>query len=175
MEQARSFVWGIQPMIANYKDFLATDRKEEIDYLMKLARIRSQGLKYLLHGKFVWPPEIKTPEQEMKISRLSIYAGRETERVTELQGKYPTVYAGVWKSDNGMLGVAIASIFDQAFPVKLRFDTETYGLKPTGEVFLIKGNGRKKIGKYRNEKINLTIQLSPKDACILEFTPDNQT
>ncbi len=174
MEQAKSFVWGIQPMIANYKDFLATDRKEEIDYLMKVARIRFQGLKYLLHGEFVRAPEIKAPEQEMKISRLSIYAGRETERVTELQGKYPTVYAGAWKSDNGMLGIAIASILDQPFPVKLRFNTESYGLKPTGEVFLIKENGREKIGKYRNGKINLAIQLSPKDACILEFVSDNQ-
>ncbi len=60
------------------------------------------------------------------------------------------------------------------FPVKLRFNTESYGLKPTGEVFLIKENGREKIGKYRNGKINLAIQLSPKDACILEFVSDNQ-
>lgn len=174
MEQARSFVWGIQPMIANYKDFLATDRKEEIDYLMKLARIRSQGLKYLLHGEFVRAPEIKASEQELKISRLSIYAGRDTERVTELQGKFPTVYAAAWKSDDHMLGIAISSILDHSFPVKLRFDTKNYGLQPAGEIFLIKENGKEKIGKYRNGKINVTIQLSPKDACILEFTSDNQ-
>lgn len=161
-------------MIANYKDFLATDRKEEIDYLMKLARIRSQGLKYLLHGEFVRAPEIKASEQELKISRLSIYAGRDTERVTELQGKFPTVYAAAWKSDDHMLGIAISSILDHSFPVKLRFDTKNYGLQPAGEIFLIKENGKEKIGKYRNGKINVTIQLSPKDACILEFTSDNQ-
>ncbi|MEA4916202.1 DUF6259 domain-containing protein [Proteiniphilum sp.] len=169
MEQARSFVWGIQPMIANYKDFLANDRKEEIDYLMKLARVRSQGLKYLLHGEFVRPPEIKAPEQEMKISRLSIYAGREAKRVTELQGNYPTVYVAAWKSDDHHLGIAVASILDYPFPVKLQFDTETYGLQPNGDIFLIKKEGKDKIGTYRDGKINLTIQLSPKDACILEF------
>lgn len=174
MEQAKSFIWGIQPMIANYKDFLATDRKEEIDYLMKLARVRSQGLKYLLHGEFVRAPEVKAPEQELKISRLSIYAGREAERVTELQGNFSTIYAAAWKSDDHMLGVAIASILDHTFPVKLQFDTETYELQPAGDIFFINENGKEKIGKYRNGKINVTIQLSPKDACILEFTSDNQ-
>jgi hypothetical protein len=153
MEQARSFVWGIQPMIANYRDFLATDREKEINYLMKLARVRSQGLKYLLYGEFARAPEIKSPERELKISRLSIYAGREAERVTELQGKFPTVYAAAWKSDDRMLGIAIASILDHTFPVKLRFNTETYGLQPAGEIFLINENGKKRSGNTARERL----------------------
>ena len=82
MEQARSFVWGMQPTIANYQSFLPSERKEEVNYLINLAKVRYRGLKYLLHGEFQRPPEIKFPEEELKASTLSIYAGREEGSVT---------------------------------------------------------------------------------------------
>lgn len=82
MEQARSFVWGLQPTIANYQSFIASDRKEEIGYLLNLAKTRNNGLKYLLHGKFFRSPELASPEEELNLSRLSIYAGKKGNSVT---------------------------------------------------------------------------------------------
>lgn len=41
MEQARSFVWGMQPAISNYRPFLKTERSTEIDYLIRLAKLRT--------------------------------------------------------------------------------------------------------------------------------------
>ena len=77
MEQARSFVWGIQPMISNYQPFLDTIRTTEIDYISRLAKIRRSGLKYFVHGKFMRAPSLVIPEENIVISRLSIYAGRD--------------------------------------------------------------------------------------------------
>src|SRR5699024_6581273 len=71
MEQARSFVWGMQPTIANYHSFLDSERKEEIDYLLDVAKLRYKRLKYLLYGKFLKSPTIDIPEREIDISKLS--------------------------------------------------------------------------------------------------------
>ncbi|NLB26595.1 MAG: hypothetical protein GX820_07885, partial [Bacteroidales bacterium] len=73
MEQARSFVWGMQPTIANYHTFLDNDRKQEMHYLMDIAKIRYKNLKYLLYGEFCRSPEINSPMEKIDISRLSIY------------------------------------------------------------------------------------------------------
>ncbi len=50
LEQARAFVWGQQPTIANFQPEQLTTRAEEIDYLLKLARVRMRAVKYLLRG-----------------------------------------------------------------------------------------------------------------------------
>ncbi len=173
MEQARAFAWGIQPMISNYKSFLATEREDEINYLMKLAKVRARGLKYLLHGEFVRAPEMQFPEKELKISKLSIYAGREGKRVTELQNKYPLIYSSAWKADDGMVGIALASISDEIFPLKFHVNANTYGLPPSGKVFVITEKGRKKLISYRKGEINIDFKLSPKSVCIIELDPLN--
>lgn len=171
LEQARSFVWGIQPMIANYRSFLATERKSEIDYLLKLAKVRAQGLKYLLHGEFLRAPEMLFPEKEIDFSKLSIYVGRDGKRVTALQGAYPLVYAAAWKADDGSIGLAMASIMPQSFPLKFRINADTYGLPASGEVFMIDELGRRKIASYKQGKIDIDYELPPEGICILELVP----
>ena len=123
MEQARSFVWGMQPTIANYQTILDSEREEEITYLINLARVRYQGLKYLLYGKFLRSPDIEFPKQELNISRLSIYAGRKGETVTTFQKSYPLIYSGTWKSDDNQIGIALASISDDPFGVNVSFES----------------------------------------------------
>jgi hypothetical protein len=56
LEQARSFLWGQQPAIANFATNQLTERREEIDYVLRLARLRTLHLKYLLHGTLLRPP-----------------------------------------------------------------------------------------------------------------------
>src|SRR5690606_41406076 len=41
LEQARSFVWGLEPSIANFRASLFEERPEETAYMMRLARIRA--------------------------------------------------------------------------------------------------------------------------------------
>jgi len=172
MEQARSFVWGMQPTIANYQSFLASERKEEIKYLINLARVRYQGLKYLLYGKFLRSPDIEFPEEELKISRLSIYAGRKGESVTTFQKSFPLIYSGTWKSDDNQVGIALASISDDPYRINFSFNSNDYELPPSGEVYIIDTEGKRKLTEYSDEKVQVDFMLQPKGLCILEITPD---
>jgi hypothetical protein len=172
MEQARSFVWGMQPTIANYQSFLASERKEEIEYLMNLAKVRYQGLKYLLYGKFLRSPDIEFPEEELMISRLSIYAGRRGESVTTFHKSFPLIYSGTWKSDDNQVGIALASISDDPFQLDFSFNAEDYELPASGEIYIIDLEGRRKLTGYSDDKIKVNFTLPPKGLCIVEITPN---
>jgi len=172
MEQARSFVWGMQPTIANYREFLNHDRQEEIDYLIDLAKIRYRGLKYLLYGEFLRSPEIKFPQEDLNIYRLSIYAGRKGESVTHFHKRFPLVYAGTWKSDDNQIGIALASISDNAFPVNFSFESSEYQIPASGAIFLIDKQGRRMLTGYRDGNIEINITLPPRGLCIVEIVPD---
>jgi hypothetical protein len=167
MEQARSFNWGMQPMIANYLPSLATERKEEIDYLLTLAKVRNKGLKYFLHGVFQRAPEMVIPEEELTISKLSIYAGQQ-EKVTTFHKTYPVVYSSAWKSADNTLGIAVASIQDAPYPVKMDFNAESYDLPASGKVYLVNEKGRKLLGTYANGKIAIKFSLPARGICFVE-------
>lgn len=172
MEQARSFVWGMQPTIANYQSFLASERKVEIDYLLKVAKVRYLGLKYLLYGKFVRPPYILSPEEEFNISKLSIYAGRTGKSITTFQKKYPLVYSAAWQADDKQIGIALASINNSPFDVNFKFKAEDYGLPTSGKIFIIDADGKRFLTAYAGENIYVNFTLQPKGVCIVEIVPD---
>lgn len=170
MEQARSFVWGLQPTISNYQSFLASERKEEVNYLIDLSRIRNNGVQYLLHGKFLRNPDMNIPEEEIDISRLSIYAGKMGESVTRFRSTYPMIYAGTWQSDNKQIGIALASISDVPYKANFNFDSKDYELPPAGEIYIIDAAGRKHLSSYSDSKINVDFIMKPRGLCILEIT-----
>ena len=78
LEQARAFVWGQQPTIANFLPAQLTERTEELDYVMRLARLRSRATKYLLHGRFPAPAASARPGRTRWTFRASRFtrAGR---------------------------------------------------------------------------------------------------
>ncbi|CAL1516460.1 DUF6259 domain-containing protein [Chitinophaga sp. MM2321] len=171
MEQARSYTWGMQPMISNYLPNLATERKTEIDYLLTLAKVRNKCLKYLLHGEFRRAPEMVIPEEELSISKLSIYAGQK-EKVTTFHKKYPVIYSSSWKSADNMLGIAIASIHDKVYPVKLNFKSADYDLPASGKVYLVNATGKKLLGSYSNGNVRVNFPLQTREICLVEIAPD---
>ncbi len=172
MEQARSFVWGLQPTISNYQDFLFSTRKEEIDFLIRMAKVRNSGMQYLLNGKFLRTPHIDIPVMEFDISRLSIYAGKMGESVTSFKGTYPLIYAGTWKAENGDLGIAIASISNKPFRINMKFNAIDYDLTSSGSIYLIDYKERKKILSYSGGNISVDYTLNPEGICIIEVIPD---
>jgi hypothetical protein len=172
MEQARSFVWGIQPTIANYKPNLVSERKEEIQYLLDMCKIRNQGLQYLLYGKFLRAPEMTTPKEEFDISRLSIYAGKTGNTVTAFRDSYPLIYSGMWKSQDGQIGLALASISDNPLPVEFDMNTNDYELPPSGKIYRIDANKRELMCSYSDMKIHVDFALQARGVCLLEIIPD---
>jgi len=171
MEQARTFVWGTQPTLANYRSFLATERKAEIDYLIELAKVRYQGLKYLLYGEMQQVPKMDIPTEEIDISRLSIYAGKTGNSVTRFKKVTPVVLTGAWKSDDGQLGIAIASISDDPYEVNFIINAIDYELPVEGDLYIIDINGRKKLTSYSGGQIKVDFSLPSRGLCIVEITP----
>ena len=170
MEQARSFVWGLQPTISNYQSFLASERKDEITFVTDLARVRNNGLQYLLYGKFLRNPDMKIPEEKIDISRLSIYAGKMGESVTRFRHSYPTIYAGTWQSDNKQIGIALASISDDPYGVTINCNSDDYELPSSGDIYMIDANGKRRLSSYSDNKINIDFTLKPRGLCIIEIT-----
>jgi hypothetical protein len=172
MEQARSFVWGIQPTIANYRTILASERAEEIKYILDLAKTRNQGLQYLLYGKFLKSPDIEFPKAAFDISRLSIYAGKTGNTVTTFRDIFPLIYSGTWQSENKQIGIALASISDDPFKVDFTLNSKDYELPPSGKIYMIDADGKRLISSYAEMKVHIDFTLKPKGLCIVEIIPD---
>ena len=166
LEQARAFVWGQQPTIANFIPSHLQERPAETDYMMRLAKIRSRAAKYLLHGTFLRPPKLDVPEATLDLSRLSIYAGQKG-GVTSSQGSYPLAIGGGWQASGGDVGIALASIADE--PLALELNLKDYPLKKSGTIYRIDERGRKIIGKWRKENQPLAITLPALGACVIEI------
>lgn len=171
MEQARSFAWGLQPTISNYQKFLASDRKEEIGYVLNLAKVRNRGLKYLLYGKFLRSPEINIPVAGFDISRLSIYAGKEGKSITRFHGEFPLIYTGTWQAADKSIGIAVASISDEPFNISFETDAGYYGIEPSGKVNIIDRQGIRLLKQYSDGQVKIEYKLKPKDICIIEIEP----
>ena len=155
------------------RDLSELIRKDEIDFLLNLARVRNQAVKYLLYGKFMRSPEIELPEEEFGISRLSIYAGKTGNSVTAFRGTFPLLYSGTWQAENMDIGIALASISDKPVKVNFRFSSDEYGLPASGKVFIIDTKGKRELISYSNKEVIVDFTLNPKDMCILEITSNN--
>ena len=119
MEQARSFVFGMQPMIANYHAFLDEMREPEMDFLRRLAETRREYAKYLLFGEMERTPAMDVPYAEIDISKVSIYAFTDGKSAAEIKKNVPLLYSGMWKAKDGESALFIVNICDE--PQRLAF------------------------------------------------------
>ncbi|MBI5819131.1 MAG: hypothetical protein HZA88_09085 [Verrucomicrobia bacterium] len=168
LEQARAFVWGQQPTVANFQSSHLRDRPEEVAYALRLARIRQHGLKYLLRGEFLRPPDLDAPQMMTDMSRLSIYAGQRG-GLTEFQKLLPSALAGAWRAPDGSVAIALASISEQPTHLTLRLDKDYYGLSKRKRVYQIDESGRKPMCQLGDDH-SLKVSLPARGACLLEFT-----
>ncbi|PYP44405.1 MAG: hypothetical protein DMD42_08020 [Gemmatimonadetes bacterium] len=180
LEQARSFVWGLQPTIANFRASQLADRPEETAYMMRLARIRARVLDYLLYGEFLRPPELSVPSVDVDLSRVSIYAARRGGGEggggpTVSAARYPAALAGAWRAENGSVAIAVASILDQPTSVSFAFDPAAYGLAGGGgQIERIDERGRRPFGEFSSGVVPITLELPAGGAYVLEFRRSHQ-
>ncbi len=167
LEQARTFVWGQQPALSNFRPILLDERPEEIEYLMQLVRLRNQAKKYLLYGEFLRPPRLNAPEVTSDFSRLSIYAGQK-DRLTTSQRRHPLALAGAWRASDGNVAIALTSVADEPLSLSLQIDRKYYGLLENPKLYRIDATGRQEV-KLSGRLSTMDVDLAPRDACILEF------
>jgi hypothetical protein len=168
LEQARSFVWGLQPTIANLLPSHLTDRQRETAYMMRLAKVRKRALDWLQYGTFLRPPALDVPDVDVRLSRVSIYAAqRSGPQVSD--GRYPAAIAGAWRAKDGSVAVALASILEEPSSVGFTFDAAAYGLARGGKVYRIDEGGRAEFGSFGPGSTPLKLDLPAGGAVVLEF------
>jgi len=172
LEQARAFVWGQQPTIANFLPPHLDERREEIDYVMRLARTRSRALEYLLHGTMLRAPPLDVPEVAVSCSRLSIYAGQK-DRLRAFQKSFPAALAAAWRAQDGRVAVVLASIVERELRLPLRLDATQYGLPQRGRVEWIDHQGRRALGRFGVPGPSVEVRLPPCGACVIEFAAES--
>lgn len=168
LEQARAFVWGQQPTIANLRAEHFDKRPHEIAYAVRLARIRHRTLDYLMRGTMLRAPKIAVPDIEMDFSRLSIYAGRNG-GVTSFRKRSPSAIAAAWRAPDGSVGVALASIVDREIRFPLVLDHDNYDLPSRGTIDWIDETSCRPYGRWQGPQACADVSLPPYGACVLRF------
>lgn len=168
LEQARAFVWGQQPTIANFLPVQLDERSEEIGYLLRLAKLRSRAQKYLVRGTLLRAPAIDAPEVLLDFSRLSIYAGQQ-DRVQSFQKTCPAALAGAWRAPDGAIGIALASIVQRPMSLAVRLDPEDHKLPQDARAYRIDEEGRNPIDLRAANDPALEVELPPLGACVVEI------
>jgi hypothetical protein len=165
LEQARSFVWGLQPMVPNFLPSQIAERREEIDYVVRVARTRIQALKYLVHGTWLRPPTFDVPQRELEMAKIGVYT-----KLTATKKRVPVALAGAWRAADGDVAVALANIDDQRLRLRLPIEVSAYGLPDRCALYRIDDIGRHRVGVFDLHDPIVEIDLKSRDACLLEFS-----
>ncbi len=168
LEQGRAFVWGQQPTIANFRPEQLETRRSELDFLLRIVRLRQKARKYLQDGVFLRPPATGTGETVIPMSRLSIYAGQQ-DAVQEFTRPTANVLAGAWQAPDGAVAVALVNLTEQAIPVRLTLPRDDYPLAQQGVIRRILDQESAPLGTFENATATLELTLDPVDVRVYEF------
>ena len=168
LEQARAFVWGQQPTIANFLPAMFEERAAELTYLIRLAKVRQQGLDYLLHGTMLRPPAIALTEEEIDISRLSIYAGQQ-DALKQYRKACPRVLASAWQAHDGSVAIVLANLTGEPQQLSLELPRDAYPLPARSELRCMDESEGRAMGRF-NDDGPLAVDLPPFGACVYTFS-----
>ncbi|HEY9429445.1 MAG TPA: DUF6259 domain-containing protein [Gemmatimonadaceae bacterium] len=167
LEQARAFVWGLQPTIANFLPSQLEERPAETGYMLRLARLRKSAAEFLQYGTFVRAPDLHVPPVDVDLSRISIYAAQRGGPVMS-KDRYPGAISAAWRSSDGDMAIAIASIVDAPITTTITIDPADYGLSSGGRIVRIDDLGSHPIGIFGASKVRLPLEIPAAGALIIE-------
>ena len=170
LEQARMFVWGMQPTIANFLPNQLTERRPQIDYLERLAKLRYGMREYFQEGTFLRAPIIDVPTTDILLSRISIYAAR-SGGPTEAHITSPQVLSGAWRSKKGSVAIALASIATDDHTITVQLPVGAYGLPANANIVRRDATGSTAIGTLGTTAQSLKVLVGGLQAVVLELVP----
>lgn len=173
LEQARMFVWGMQPTIANFLPNQLTERRAEIDYLEQLARLRYGLREFFQTGTFIRAPKLDVPTAELLLSRISIYAARLGGPI-EAHTTQPEVLHSAWRAADGRIAIAMAGINQSPLTATLKLPARAYGLPAATRVIRHDNTGAHPLGTLGSATRDFAIQLAPLQAAVIELVPPKQ-
>ena len=169
MEQARSFVWGMQPTIANYHSTLFKDRKQEMEFLVDLVKTRYNAKEYLLDGQFKGIPQLSSPEVKIPmLGKQRFYDLKTGKTMNEYEKVIKLLYSSLWLSKEGNLGVAVTNISDESLEFELAIDPEKYGISKEGTVCVVTAEGKQEIMRYSG-KSGIKYSIPPRSSRVIEY------
>jgi hypothetical protein len=171
LEQARSFLWGQQPTLANFQVSQLRERLDEINYVIRMAKLRKLALKFLQDGEMLRPPTVEVANEPMPISRLSIYAGQQG-ALKEFTNNVPLALASAWRAADGTVAIAIASIADRPLRPTLVLDAAKWGWSRPGRFYEIGDHGTELRGNLIGHNLVLRPDLAPLEIRVWEWKPD---
>jgi hypothetical protein len=130
MEQARTFVWGSQPMISNYHPFVRKGRPVEMRYLAELVAKRKQYKDYLQYGTMMRPPKMENDyAKEIDMVQMTIYSYKdEGTNIFPFKKVVPMLYSGAWCNNEGNILLAFTNIEEDEKELSFTIDLNEMGL-----------------------------------------------
>ncbi|HET7551219.1 MAG TPA: DUF6259 domain-containing protein [Gemmatimonadaceae bacterium] len=174
LEQARAFVWGLQPTIANFLPSQLEERPAETGYMLRLARLRKSAAEFLQYGTFVRAPGLPVPLVDVDLSRISIYAAQRG-GPTRSKDRYPSAISAAWRSADGDVAIAIASIVDTPISTTISIDPAEYGLSAGGRIMRLDANGLHRIGTFGAAKVNVPLEIPAAGATVIELRGEKES
>ena len=130
MEQARTFVWGSQPMISNYHPFVREGRPVEMRYLAELVAKRKQYKEYLQYGTMMRPPKMANDyAAEIDLVQMTIYSYKdEGTNIFPFKKVVPILYSSAWRNAEGNILLAFTNISEATKSLSFAIDLDEMGL-----------------------------------------------
>ncbi len=165
LDHARTFAWGLQPMLVNFLPSQLQECPQEMDFVTRMVSTRMRSLKYLLHGTWLRPPALDVPCEEINVAKVGTYTPLRAAKRT-----YPVALAGAWRAADGDVGVALASIHDETLHLRLPIDARAYGLAAGCTGYRTDHAGRHRRGSFDPRHPVVHLDLPPRGVCVLEFS-----
>ena len=162
MEQTRTFVWGIQPMIVNYHAFARKARPVEMRFIKELVAKRKEYKEYLQYGKLMRAPKLANDyAEEIDIAQMSTY-GYKTKGTNLFPHKkvVPMLYSSAWRNDKGDILLTFVNIDEEAKEMSFSINPTELGLAKEGKMLI---NG-KEVQEWPTEGNEWTKRL-PIEGC----------
>lgn len=170
LEQARMFVWGMQPTIANFLPDQLTARRTEMNYLEQLARLRYGLREFFQTGTMLRAPVVDVPSTDILLSRISIYAAR-LGGPTEAHTTQPEVLSSAWRAENGHVAIALAGINRQPLVATVQLPANAYGLPPSTHLVRHDAAGTHDLGTLGAQARALPVNVGSLEGVVIEFVP----
>ena len=130
MEQARTFVWGTQPMIVNYHAFARKARPVEMRFIKELVAKRKEYKEYLQYGKMMRAPRLEDDHTtEIDIAQMSTY-GYKTKGTNLFPHRkaVPMLYSSAWSNKEGNILLTFVNISEEEKATTFSIDLTEMGL-----------------------------------------------
>ena len=174
MEQARTFVWGTQPMISNYHPFVREGRPVEIAYLTELVKKRKQYKDYLQYGTMLRPPKMANDyASEIDVAQMNIYNYKTAgTNLFPFKKVVPMLYSSAWRNNDGDILLVFTNISEEAKELSFTICPAEIGFAASGTMLL---DGKEVDGWPQNGcEWGMTLEIGGCSTKIFEFKNSKQ-